>query len=65
MGYLCNSEDREADPPTVGEGAHLREEAKAMGLCVTESKPYYALNYSNGDPVNFVAMRFERGNCAD
>ena len=36
-----------------------------MGLCVTESKPYYALNYSNGDPVNFVAMRFERGNCAD
>ncbi|MCB9970989.1 MAG: glycosyltransferase family 39 protein [Hyphomonas sp.] len=63
--YLVNYEDRKADPPTVGEVAHLREEAKAMGLCVTESKPYYALNYSNGDPVNFVAMRFERGNCAD
>ena len=34
-----------------------------MKLCVTESEPHYALNYSNGDPVNFRAIRFDTGGC--
>jgi len=61
--YLVNYEDRKAEPPTTEEVAHLRAEAEGMGLCITESKPYYALNYSNGDPVTFVAMRFDRDGC--
>ena len=61
--YLINFEDRKAEPPTTEEVAHLRAQAEGMGLCVTESEPYYALNYSNGDPVNFVAMRFDKGPC--
>ena len=61
--YLVNYEDRKAKPPATEEVAHLRDQAKGMGLCVTESAPYYAVNYSNGDPVTFVAMRFDRGDC--
>jgi hypothetical protein len=61
--YLVNYEDRKAEPPVAEEVAHLRAQAKGMGLCITESEPYYALNYSNGDPVNFVAMRFDRESC--
>ncbi|MCA8900939.1 MAG: glycosyltransferase family 39 protein [Hyphomonas sp.] len=61
--YLVNFEDRKAEPPMADEVAHLLEQADGMALCVTESRPYYALNYSNGDPVNFVAMRFDRGEC--
>ncbi|MEZ5945548.1 MAG: glycosyltransferase family 39 protein [Hyphomonas sp.] len=61
--YLINYEDRKASPPITEEVSHLRKEAEAMGHCVTESEPYYALNYSNGDPVNFVAMRFDLGAC--
>ena len=61
--YLVNFEDRKAEPPTTEEVAHLRAQAESMGLCVTESMPYYALNYSNGDPVTFVAMRFDRDGC--
>ena len=34
-----------------------------MRLCVTETEPYYALNYSNGDPVNFRVLRFDYGDC--
>jgi len=61
--YLINYEDRKAEPPMTEEVARLRAQANGMGLCITESEPYYALNYSNGDPVNFVAMRFDRGAC--
>ena len=62
--YLINYEDRKAEPPVTEEVAHLRAQADGMGLCITESMPYYALNYSNGDPVTFVAMRFDRNGCA-
>jgi hypothetical protein len=48
-----NYEDRKAEPPVAKEVEHLRAQANGMGLCITESEPYYALNYSNGDPVNF------------
>lgn len=41
----------------------LLEQSDASGLCVTESDPVYALNYSNGDPVHFVAYRFEAAGC--
>jgi 4-amino-4-deoxy-L-arabinose transferase-like glycosyltransferase len=61
--YLVNYEDRKAQPPVEEEVAHLMDQADGMGLCVTQSEPYYALNYSNGDPVTFVAIRFDRGVC--
>lgn len=61
--YLVNYEDRKAEPPVAEEVAHLMDQADGMGLCVTQSEPYYALNYSNGDPVTFVAIRFDRGDC--
>jgi len=61
--YLVNYEDRKAQPPVEEEVAHLMDQADGMGLCVTQSEPYYALNYSNGDPVTFVAIRFDRGDC--
>jgi 4-amino-4-deoxy-L-arabinose transferase-like glycosyltransferase len=41
----------------------LLAEARALDLCVTQSENIYALNYSNGDPVNFIAYRFEKGGC--
>lgn len=41
----------------------LLAQANAVGLCVTQSEPVYALNYSNGDPVNFVAYRFDEAGC--
>ncbi|MEO1324935.1 MAG: hypothetical protein AAFV59_18235, partial [Pseudomonadota bacterium] len=40
---------------------NLLSQASDASLCVTESDPVYALNYSNGDPVHFVAYRFETG----
>jgi 4-amino-4-deoxy-L-arabinose transferase-like glycosyltransferase len=61
--YLVNYEDRKAQPPVEEEVAHLMDQADGMGVCVTQSEPYYALNYSNGDPVTFVAIRFDRGDC--
>lgn len=61
--YLINFEDRKAEPPIIDEVASLRAQAESMGLCITESEPYYALNYSNGDPVNFRAIRFDSGGC--
>ena len=41
----------------------LLAQAAARDLCVSESDPVYALNYSNGDPVHFKAYRFETGGC--
>ncbi|HBX95150.1 MAG TPA: dolichyl-phosphate-mannose--protein mannosyltransferase, partial [Hyphomonas sp.] len=61
--YLVNFEDRKAEPPIEDEIRHLRAQADQMRLCVTETEPYYALNYSNGDPVNFRALRFDYGDC--
>ncbi|MEL6861995.1 MAG: glycosyltransferase family 39 protein [Pseudomonadota bacterium] len=71
--YLVNLESRGSSPQVcdaLGEACipaateirdDLLEQAGATGLCVTASDPVYALNYSNGDPVNFVAYRFETG----
>lgn len=61
--YLLNFEDRKAVPPIIEEAANLREQAIQLGLCLTEGAPYYALNYSNGDPVHFRAWRFDWGGC--
>ncbi|MEM0985357.1 MAG: glycosyltransferase family 39 protein [Pseudomonadota bacterium] len=41
----------------------LTGEAEDLGYCKTESVPRYALNYSNGDPVTFIAVRFDPGPC--
>ncbi len=37
----------------------LEAEASEMGLCTRSSGRYPAFNYSNGDPVVFVALRIE------
>ena len=53
--YLLNIED--------GAGVSAQEKlarlARMQGRQVSESAPRYALNYSNGDPVAFVAMRID------
>ncbi|MEL7480621.1 MAG: glycosyltransferase family 39 protein [Pseudomonadota bacterium] len=58
--WLFNIED------AVGAEAYqaLARTAEAAGHCVSESDPYFALNYSNGDPVAFVALRIEDRPCA-
>lgn len=61
--YLLNFEDRKADEPITETAARLRAEAQSLGACLTESPSYYALNYSNGDPVHFRAWRFDWGSC--
>lgn len=53
--YLFNMEG-DASAPAYGQ---MAVEAQQMGLCVTQSEQVYALNYSNGDPVNFVAVRYD------
>lgn len=62
--YLINFEDRKAEPSIIETVSSLRKQADDLNLCVTESRPFYALNYSNGDPVNFKAMRFDLGDCS-
>ncbi|MEM7768371.1 MAG: glycosyltransferase family 39 protein [Pseudomonadota bacterium] len=57
--YLIDLE-HEAGPPAR---QALRAEADSLGYCTRESAPRYALNYSNGDPVTFIAMRFDPGPC--
>ncbi|MEO1407489.1 MAG: glycosyltransferase family 39 protein, partial [Pseudomonadota bacterium] len=59
LTYLLNTED------PVGEEAQaaLSAAAEANGLCTLRSKDVHALNYSNGDPVTFVALRFDDGPC--
>lgn len=73
--YLVNLEDKgssakkcaqlgEACIPTApAVRDQLLAEAEARDLCVSASDNVYALNYSNGDPVNFVAYRFDNGEC--
>ncbi len=62
--YLVNYEDRKAEPPIEETVRHLRDQADALRLCVTEGASHYAINYSNGDPVHFRALRFDTGPCA-
>jgi len=67
-------EDRDAYPLTflfniedsVGLDAHktLLASATASGRCTSESRSFHALNYSNGDPVTFVAVRLDADPCA-
>lgn len=59
-GFLINLEDPSGPPARDA----LLAAAEARGLCVTRSRPTYALNYSNGDPVHFVALRFDAPPCA-
>lgn len=71
--YLVNLEDRgrmSGACEALGEGCiapaieirdDLLAQADSAGLCVSQSEPVYALNYSNGDPVHFIAYRFETG----
>lgn len=59
LTYLLNTEDavaREAE-------AALLASAEVLGLCVLRSEEVHALNYSNGDPVTFAALRFDEGRC--
>ncbi|NBC20820.1 MAG: phospholipid carrier-dependent glycosyltransferase [Alphaproteobacteria bacterium] len=57
--FIINLEDR-AGPPALDK---LTAQASDRGLCVRRSQPRYGLNYSNGDPVHFVALRFDRPPC--
>ncbi|MEM7494475.1 MAG: hypothetical protein AAF296_13930, partial [Pseudomonadota bacterium] len=57
--FLLNMEDKAALPATQT----LLEQAREQQRCVSRSDPVYTLNYSNGDPVNFVALRFEAEPC--
>lgn len=61
--YLLNFEDRKAVEPITETAARLRAEGESLGTCLTEGGSYYALNYSNGDPVHFRAWRFDKGGC--
>lgn len=70
--YLVNLEGRGSQPrrcEALGDACippaeevrdTLLEQASEASLCVTESDPVYALNYSNGEPVHFVAYRFDK-----
>ncbi|MEM9180214.1 MAG: glycosyltransferase family 39 protein [Pseudomonadota bacterium] len=50
-------------PPAPQIRDDLLAQAADADLCVSQSDPVYALNYSNGDPVHFVAYRFETDGC--
>ena len=55
--YLINMEDEEGAPALsdLTSEAHTR----LRGICQAQSAPHYAVNYSNGDPVNFIAVRLD------
>lgn len=53
--FLLNTES----PEGAAALASLTAEAARLGRCTSVSAPRPALNYSNGDPVVFVAMRIE------
>ncbi|MAP96090.1 MAG: dolichyl-phosphate-mannose--protein mannosyltransferase [Ponticaulis sp.] len=59
MAWVINLEDEKGAPALE----HIRTQAAEQGRCVRESQPVYALNYSNGDPVHFIALRVEDGPC--
>lgn len=53
--YLVNLED----PGVPDEFAHVEASAEQLGRCSERSEPHYALNYSNNDPIAFIAVRYE------
>ncbi len=55
----CEALGEDCIPPAPQIRDDLLAQAKANALCVSESDPVYALNYSNGDPVHFIAYRFD------
>ena len=59
VAYLLNMEQE------VGASAleQLIAEARTEERCVSQSTPFYALDYSNGDPVVFLALRFDAEPC--
>ena len=59
MSGACAASGEGCIPPATEIRDDLLAQAAASGLCVTPSDPVFALNYSNGDPVHFVAYRFE------
>jgi 4-amino-4-deoxy-L-arabinose transferase-like glycosyltransferase len=61
--YLINLEDRKAEPAVSETVASLKTQAVRLNLCINESRPFYAVNYSNGDPVHFRALRFDTEPC--
>lgn len=61
--YLVNMEDRKAKGGMPAIVDNLYEQGINQGRCISESEPYYALNYSNGDPAAFRAIRFDNGKC--
>jgi len=58
--YLMNLEDKASAPALI----QMEAEAAAQGRCITRSQSVFALNYSNGDPVHFVAIRFDAQACS-
>lgn len=61
--YIINYEDRKADPAGYDVFNSLKQQADDLGACTSVGESYYALNYSNGDPVHFQAVRFDWGEC--
>ncbi len=73
--YLVNLEDRGSSaqrcerlgadciPPAKDVLDGLVVQAREQGICYTSSDSVFALNYSNGDPVHFVAFRFGPDAC--
>jgi len=57
--YLFNLEDPASQPAME----IMQAEADESGFCVMTSDPVYGLNYSNGDPVHFVAVRYQNQGC--
>ncbi len=58
--YLMNLEDKASAPALI----QMEAEAAAQGRCMSRSDPVFALNYSNGNPVHFVAVRFDAQACS-
>lgn len=59
--YVINLENK------LGDGAIETIEANAadQGRCVLKSPSHYGLNYSNGDPVHFIALKVLPGACPE
>jgi len=60
VAFLLNLEDPDARQALQT----LTRAAARRGLCTRRSSPHYAINYSRGDPVAFVALRFDAPPCA-
>ena len=57
--YILNTEDAAGADAL----AALIVLSRERNLCARQSEPAYALNYSNGDPVVFVALRIDAAPC--